>query len=419
MIRPRKFAWLAGALVLLLLVAWPLLHFALQPQRVTGLILDRLGNALGLEITASGTSDYRLRGTPMLVVRNVVAREPGAALPLLLADRVYLSLPWSTLRSRGSDLTVERVELDRPLIDLTALQHWLDRRPPGETRIPTLTEGLHVRDGRVIAGGWSLDALTLELPTLYPDRPVLAHVSGRYRSGTVKAPMALDVFASQPASEAALGISGTITIERTQWELPAHVVLSGMLHLNNGVRLEHTKLAAQARYESAQTRLPFALGLAGVLRYADGQLSLAPAGIAVRGNGFVPHLNARGAMVSADTLQLQLAGHLQAWPAAWPELPAPIGRSTSPLPFQLEYAGQPDLSGVATLQLSRDAASFDGRFRLSDMTAWIDADESSPLPPLDGRLTTPTLEIAGAQLQGVEITLDDIMLDDPDIQPVQ
>ena len=49
-----------------------------------------------------------------------------------------------------------------------------------------------------------------------------------------------------------------------------------------------------------------------------------------------------------------------------------------------------DLSDVASLQLQRDATRFDGRFRLPQMLAWIDASATaSPLPPLDGTLTTP------------------------------
>src|SRR5690606_39744052 len=105
---------------------------------------------------------YSLRGTPTLVVRDLVARQPGAAEPVLRAGRVYLSLRWSTLRSRGADLTLERVELDAPRLDLGALQRWRASRPPsGEVRIPTLTGGLHVVRGEVIGAGWSVDRIAI------------------------------------------------------------------------------------------------------------------------------------------------------------------------------------------------------------------------------------------------------------------
>src|SRR3546814_13689864 len=77
----------------------------------------------------------------------MVAREPGAATPLLRARRVYVSVPWSTVRSRGAQLDITRIEFDAPVLDLPALQHWLAARPPGETRMPTLSDGLQVVDG--------------------------------------------------------------------------------------------------------------------------------------------------------------------------------------------------------------------------------------------------------------------------------
>ena len=91
-----------------------------QPRNLAPTVLGLAGNALGLEITAEGAADYRLRGTPQLVVRGLSAREPGAAQPLLTAERVLIALPWSTLRARGSDLTATRLELDAPVLDLAA-----------------------------------------------------------------------------------------------------------------------------------------------------------------------------------------------------------------------------------------------------------------------------------------------------------
>src|SRR3546814_12600318 len=127
--KPAKLLLTAAAALLLLALA---LHLLLQPQRVTGFVLNALGDALGLEITAPGSSEYRLRGTPVLVVHDVVAREPGAAPPLLRALPVYVSVPWSTVRSRGAQLDIPRLELDPPVLALPALQPWLAPPPPGE-----------------------------------------------------------------------------------------------------------------------------------------------------------------------------------------------------------------------------------------------------------------------------------------------
>src|SRR3546814_20386177 len=67
----------------------------------------------------------------------MVAREPGAATPLLRARRVYVSVPWSTVRSRGAQLAITRIELDAPVIALPPPQHSLPARPPGASPLPT------------------------------------------------------------------------------------------------------------------------------------------------------------------------------------------------------------------------------------------------------------------------------------------
>src|SRR3546814_12275447 len=92
--KPAKLLLTAAAALLLLALA---LHLLLQPQRVTGFVLNALGDALGIEITATGSSEYRLRATPVLVVLDMVAREPAAATPLLRARRGDVLVPWSTV----------------------------------------------------------------------------------------------------------------------------------------------------------------------------------------------------------------------------------------------------------------------------------------------------------------------------------
>lgn len=406
--------WLIVLVVLALLFALTL-RWISHPDRVAALILDRAGAALGLEITASGASEYRVFGTPMLVVRDVVAKQPGAATPLLRAKRIYLTLPWSTIRAAGADLAVERLELDAPHLDIAALQHWLATRPPGKTRIPTLTDGLQVERGRVVGAGWSLEALDIELPSLYPDRGVRAHARGRVVAGATRLPFDLQAALTRPALGAGLGISGQAAVESGDWRLPMTPLLGGRLHSgDDGIGLDRMKLGATARYLSGATNLPFVFGIAGPLRYRDATLSIVPAGSVVHGRGPVPALNAHGRITFGDVLSLQLAGQLAGWPEAWPALPAPIGRSTSPLPFALDYAGKADFTDTASLRLQRDATQFSSRFRVSEITAWIDAGANvSPLPPLDGRVTTPALEVSGAQLEGVEIEIDDPAVTDP------
>jgi len=406
----RRRAIASGAIAALLLMLVLSVRWVGQPERVAGLILGELGQSLGLEITSSGSSQYRLRGSPMLLVRDLDVREPGASTALLTAERVYLSLPWSTIRERGADLTVQRVELDAPQLDLAALQRWRATRPPAvEVRIPTLQDGLEIVRGRVIGDGWSIDGLMLSLPFLAPDAAVKAHLVARLRSGQTTAPLDLRVALTRPSFDAGLGAVGTATVATASWRMPMRLKLGGRLHDgDDGLGLDRFRIGAHARYIAGQSQSPFVYGLAGQLRFREGRLTIAPLGLAVRGRDTIPTLDARGAFAWQGDIALDLDGALARWPQAWPALPPPIGQSSSALPFVLGYRGSANLAGDTALQLRRDATRFDGRFQLPDVLAWIDAAAGgTPLPPIDGRLTTPSLEISGATLQGVEITFED------------
>ncbi|KGQ18545.1 AsmA family protein [Lysobacter dokdonensis DS-58] len=410
MTRARRWLLAIAAVALLLALA---LWFVSRPQRVASLVMSQLGSALGLEITARGVSEYTLAGGPRLVLRDVEARAHGASRPLLHADRVDVSVPWSTVRTRGADLAIKRIELDTPVLDVPMLQAWLASRPPSEeSKMPTLSDGLRVRDGRVVGAGWSIDAIALDVPRVMPGKPVEAQTSGRYVARDTRVPFELALKMTQPANDAGLGAHGTITLEQPGRRMPATVRVSGPLHFDDhGVRIAPLRASIAARYTQKDVDLPFAFALNGPLRYEGGAVSLSPAGLALRGKGLVPNFDGRAAFAYTDKAMLHLAGTLATWPDAWPALPPPIGQSTSPLPVVLDYAGPFDFSDVARLQLTRDATRLDARFALPAVLSWIDAAQSSPLPPLSGRLTTPTLDIGGAVLEGVDVRMHDPALD--------
>jgi len=420
--RRQRGILVAAGLLLLLLLA---LRFALEPQRATKFLLDRIGTSLGLEITASGAAEYRLRGTPVLVIRDVVAREPGAEVPLLTADRILLSLPWSTIRARGAVLAAERLELDRPVLQLAALQHWMATRPPSkDMRLPTLAIGLQVRDGSLrndgTQAGWRLDGVHLDAPRLAPEEALQARARGRYVADTIRVPfdLALALMRAQAIADGSptgMGIVGRLAvIGGDAWSLPAHLRLSGPLRFRtDDIRVTPARLGLAGAYRSGDGEgMPFALGGHGPLRYDAGRIALAPAHVVVRGRGAsasdpIPTASARGTVAFGDALALQLEGTLAGWPASWPELPAPLHRPAGPIAVSLEYDGPADFGGVVALQASKDATRFDGRFRIADITAWLDGGLATPLPPLDGSASTPVLEIAGARLEGVQVSVDD------------
>lgn len=414
MTRRRAIVW--GALAALLLMIPLSLRWVGQPERVAGVIMDQMGESLGLEITAGGFSEYQLRGNPTLVVRDIDVRQPGADTPLLRAERIYLSLPWSTIRARGAVLLAHRLEIDTPQLDLDALQRWQETRPPAaETRIPTLKNGLQIVRGRIIGADWTIERIAVSMPSLAPDAPVAAQVSGRLQSGTTVLPFDLQVALTRPAFDAGLGAAGMATVITPDWRLPMRLRLGGRLHDgDDGLGLDRLKVGANARHIADGSQSPFVYGLAGRLRYQSGRLTIAPMGLVIRGRDKIPSLDARGRFAWQRDVTLDLDGALAQWPETWPALPAPIGQSESELPFTLRYRGPVNLSGDTALQLRRDTTRFDSRFRLPDVLAWIDAAAAgTPLPPIDGTLTTPVLEITGATLHDVQIHFEN----DPDPDP--
>lgn len=416
--RRRLRRWLIGLLGLLLLAGLGT-HWLSRPQHLDGLILQQTGKALGLVITAD-SADYRLRGTPMLELRGVDARQPGAAMPVLTAQRLHVALPWSTIRSRGADLTIQRIELDTPVLHLAALQAWLASRPSSDApmRIPDLDNGLHVRDGRLDAGDWQIEAIGIEVPSLHPSQPLRGTVAGQYRDAGTRVFADLAVALSEPAFDSDLQASGPLRIEQDSWRIDGHARLTGPLRIADGdVRITPATFGYSAVIQTGDSRLPVRLGADGPFGYVDGIARWGLSSLLLRGrepDSLIPDLRSSGAVAVGQRLVLRLHGQLADWPAAWPALPPPLGSQTSPLPFALAYVGETNLGDVAALQLRRQATAFAARFRLPQIMDWVDAPaDGSPLPPLDGQLDTPELQIAGATLQGVQITVDDPGIPDP------
>lgn len=410
---------IASIVVVVLVLATALaLRWAMRPQTLGPYALTIAGRALGLEISAADF-DYRLRGTPQLVARDVSARVPGAAAPLLEAERVFISVPWSTLRARGADLTVTRIELDAPRLQLQPFLQWWSARPPGDGRLPTLAEGLQIERGHVEADGWSLHGLSVDLTHFAPDAPVRGAVRGTWQAPSFEVPFAVRMSMIRPSIGSGIGIAGTASPRADEWRLENRLVLSVRLDApppgTPGVQLQRLRLSSASRYESPGTTQRFALGLAAEGAYADGALSLAPAALAVRGHGLVPELDGRGQLGWSQALVLDLAGAIRQWPAAWPALPPPLGDVEGPLPFRLRYTGPPGLPAPLQLELARGEARFEGEVRVPELAPWLDAIETgTPLPPLQGRLAVPRIDVGGASLHGVEVIFeDDPVREDP------
>lgn len=373
---PRKRRWpkvLAGLAIVLALAAW-WIDRQLEPARLARTVLAMAGQSQGLEIGFDGQPEYALRPEPRLVLPELVARQPGAAAPLLTAARAEISLPWDTLWGEGP-VVVTRIELRSPSLDLAALDAWLATRPDeGPVEIPTLTRGLRVTDGRVLGDGWRIDALSLGLPALAPGKPARAEIAGEFATGDL-----------------AIVFAGPLSLDAAGLATPFAFEGAGRLRGGGDGPID-------ARWQAT---------LAGRADLRGEAIGVEFDTLALAGDAPLPTLAANGRMQFGDDAVAALEGELAAWPEGWPPLPAPLQSSRSPIGFTLGYAGPGDFSGPLSLRATRDDAVLEAEAAIEPLLAWLDAPGDPPLPPLTGRLRAPALEVEGYRLEGVEIELRD------------
>lgn len=370
---PRKRRWpkiLAVFAALALLAAW-WVDRQLEPTRLANTVLSALGESQGLELSFTGTPDYALRPEPRLRIPNLVARQPGAAAPLLTAREVEVSLPWDTLWGEGP-VVITRIALEAPALDVAALQAWQASRPPaGDFELPTLTRGLRVREGRVQGVGWSLQQLSVALPALVPGEAAQAEVSGEFRQ-----------------EDLALVFSGPLELAQAGLDTP--IRFEGAGHVRN----ETLDAPWRARLEGT-------MSLSGPTKTLD-----LPA-LEFEGEAPLPAFEGRGGLAYGETLSLRLAGTLPAWPDAWPALPEPLASAPAPITLQLAYEGASDFSTPLQLDARREGARLQATVPVPALLDWLDDNRGQALPPLTGTLEAPRLVVEGVELEGVRVTLEE------------
>ncbi len=368
----RKRRWpkfLAAFAVLLLIGAW-WLNRQLEPERLTVLVLDRAGAALGLELSIDGTPEYALRPEPRLVLPKLSARQPGAGTPLLHAERAEVSLPWSTLTG-DTALVITRVELERPVLDLAALAAWQATRPEAPFELPTFTDGLRIVDGTVLGEGWALDMLGLTLPSLVPGERAEAQVSGQFERGSL------------------------------------FLLFEGPLGLDSAGLASDFDLALEGRLRDGELEAPVTLGAAGRFDATGDTAALALKTLRLRSQSPLPDVDASGTASFGESIGMALEGRLPAWPADWPVLPSPLAESIAPVDFTLGYSGAADFSAPLSLTLVRDQTRAEAELAVPELLAWLDRTDASPLPPLRATVETPSMVVGGVTLEGVRIRIED------------
>ena len=364
--RARRWLVVLAVLALLvLLLAW-WINRQLEPSRLAATVLDRAGKSLQLRFGFSGTPEYALRPEPRLLLPGLtVAGLEGE--PFLTAKRAEISLPWDTIT--GGAPVITRLQLDSPVLQIDGLRRWLASRPREPFKLPTLTQGLAVRDGTILGDGFAVRGLALDLPRLKQGEPADISASGRYAQG------ATQVDAKLHLALATAGLASAYTMEAT------------------------------GSVDQKPKPLAFKLSAAG--RYASGDTlsSLDADRLELQGDSPLPHVAGKASLRSDARLQFGFDGLLREWLAIWPSLPEPLASQTKDLPIHVAYLGRKDLSDAMALHVAKGGTTLDASLQVAALRAWMAAAPASPLPPLAGTLHTPVLEFDGVKLEGVEATL--------------
>jgi hypothetical protein len=147
--RRRRWPYLLLVVGVLGVVAAFALHRYSRPQRLADLVVSQVHQQLGAELVLGGVAGFEL--TPRLQALLPRPQLVAGGRTLLRADAIAAIVPWRTLWSERYE--IERVELQRPVLDLDALRAWLPARPSSDASAPDVRFALRVVDGVVTASG--------------------------------------------------------------------------------------------------------------------------------------------------------------------------------------------------------------------------------------------------------------------------
>jgi len=172
--------------LLLVAVALIAVHFMLQPERITA-VLQSEARTAGLELSLASPATPALFPRPALELEGITLSAQGANMPILLASRGTLALPWRTL-FRG-ETVISQMVIDSPRVDLDALQSWASSLPSGPSKppsaIPRIDAGVHINRGSLVRGNQMLMGdVELDAGQLAASQPFLLTVSAKDAQGT-------------------------------------------------------------------------------------------------------------------------------------------------------------------------------------------------------------------------------------------
>ena len=143
----------SGAVVLAAVLALAIVvYLLLQPDRFTAM-LQAQARSVGLELNLARPASPTLFPRPALDLHGITLNAQDANVPILLAARGRLALPWRTLF--GGPTVISQLQIEAPRVDLDALQAWLAALPATNSRtldIPRIDAGVSISGGSVVRG---------------------------------------------------------------------------------------------------------------------------------------------------------------------------------------------------------------------------------------------------------------------------
>lgn len=413
---PRWLAIFAGTIIAILAAA----AYLLQPARLTAWLLANAGQNLKLDLRTSGPGHFTLRPGLRLTLPGLSVTDPASGKAVMRAQRVYLGLPWSTLRGRST--AVGRIELVAADVDLPALQAWQSRQPPSTqpVKLPTILHGLMIRNATIRSRAWALTDLDLTVPKLADGQPLQLQLRGNLARGKTSSHFELHSSASRIAGVGqGLRIDGLDLALQGDGELPS-LQIAGNVLASDRIAIDlrgslHTMPAMWAKALDSSFARPGNTPIALQLTHAKMSLlatsASADAGWQLHftfGDGKQqPTLSLRAQADGEVLVDASIDATLSRWPDAWPGLPQGLGNEASPLAFHAEYHGPLLPPQAIAFSLERGSTRMRGSTRLADLRAWISDGAATLLPPVQGTLDTPQLDVAGVQLKGVHAQIHD------------
>jgi uncharacterized protein involved in outer membrane biogenesis len=368
--RKKRFLIFFAVLGIIIAIAAWWINGQLEPNKLTRTVLGKLGQELNLQFDFKGEPSYAMKPEPRLIIPNLDVRNPADKEIIFSAERIEISLPWSTIM--GDTPHITRIEASTPFIDLPKLLAWQSTRPAGKPfEVPTFTKGLKISNGKLKDIGYGIENIELELPHLENQQPIDAN------------------------------IAANIVIDKTV------IGIAGLLNIEKAGLASAIKLQSKHVLKFDKDSYPYSLSLVGDYNASDSKkIELNASSLRWKSQAPLPDIDSNLQLsIAENILSLKSQGKIAQWLKEWPVLPSPLNKQTKDIPFTVAYSGKFNFSDAFKLQLQLQKSQFASELKIAELQHWVAGNDGSPLPPLKGAFNTPKIELEGVSLEGVSVEI--------------